>query len=254
MDPRQPRLLFAGGYGGVTNFPMHDHPFWELIYMRTGSVRTQHGPDVIEMRPGMALLHPPLMPHADWVTDHYEIFFLQIDFAVTPDWPHVIFDDERQSIGQVCDDLCREFYGSYGNRDHMIDLLMRRLVLLLDRAADNRRQTEYEQTVAAVRRIIDERYHTHLTVDELAAAVGVSRTCVHVSFSRVLEESPMSYLRTVRLRHALGLIRHTGLTLDTIAESTGFHSSSHLTRHIKALTGLTPGALRRERALIGTTD
>lgn len=250
-DPRQPRLIFAGGYDSDTNFPMHDHSCWELIYQRTGRVRTQQGHDMIEMSPGMVLLHTPGVPHADWAAEHYQILFLYIELAEDPAWPRVRFDDERQSIGKICDDLCHEHYGSRDDRMQMIDLLVRRLVLLLDRPADHR-QTDFEQTVAAARHVIDERYHTRLTVDDLAAAAGVSRTCLHVSFSRVLEQSPMDYLRGVRLRHALGLVRQTNLTLDAIADRCGFHSASHLTRHIKTATGRAPGALRREGLPVST--
>ena len=252
-DPRQPRLLLAGGYGSDTNFPMHDHPCWELIYQRTGRVRTQQGQEMIDMCPGMVLLHPPHVSHADWATEPYQIFYLYLDLAEAPAWPRLRFDDERQSIGKLCDELCYEYHSSHDDRMQMIDLLIRRLILLLDRPADHR-QSDHEQTVAAARDVIDERYHTPLTVDDLASAAGVSRTCLHVSFSRVLEESPMEYLRNVRIRHAISIIRHTNETLDAVAERTGFHSASHLSRHIKAATGSPPGALRRERSIVSAEN
>jgi AraC-like DNA-binding protein len=244
LAPRNPRLLCAGGYGGNTNVAMHEHPCWELIYQRTGRVRTQQGSELIEMCPGMILLHPPCMPHADWATEHYNIFYLYIDLAASPNWPRLRFDDERQSIGQLCENLCHEYFGFHSNRDQMIDLLMQRLALMLDRDA-NFQASDAQQSVATARRLIDERFRTRLTVDELACAARVSRSTLHANFTRMIGEPPMEYLRNVRLNHALAMLRLTECTLDAIADRCGFYSASHLSRHIKIATGLTPGEVRR---------
>jgi transcriptional regulator GlxA family with amidase domain len=41
------------------------------------------------------------------------------------------------------------------------------------------------------------------------------------------------------------MLRHTSYTLETIAEATGYYSSSHLARHVKSVLNESPGAVRK---------
>jgi len=224
---------------------MHSHNCWEVIYQRTGRVKTEQAGTIFEMSPGMVLVHPPETPHADWATEHYDIFFLHLDLDHVPGWPQLTFDDDRQSIGRVCDDLCHEYFIGGDRHDRMIAALTTRLDLLLRRAAGAREESPIDRAVATARRLIEERYRDTVTVDALAVEARVSRSTLHAHFARIVGQSPIDYLQAIRLRHALGLLRHTTMTLDTIADHCGFHSASHLSRHVKAATGSAPGALRR---------
>jgi AraC family transcriptional regulator len=48
-----------------------------------------------------------------------------------------------------------------------------------------------------------------------------------------------------RLDRARALLRETALPLADIAAACGYAGASHLSRHVKAATGATPGQLRR---------
>lgn len=246
LSPSGPtRFLFAGGHSGKSNFPMHTHDCWEVIYQRTGRVSTEQAGTIFDMSPGMILVHPPHTPHADWATEHYDIFFVHFEVHQIPHWPRLAFDDDRQSIGRACEDLCHEYNIRGDHHDRMIMALATRLDLLLHRAAVARQESPIDRAVTAARRLIEERYRGTVTVDALASEAGVSRSTLHAHFARIVGQSPIDYLQTIRLRHALGLLRHTTMTLETIADHCGFHSASHLSRHVKAATGSTPGALRK---------
>jgi transcriptional regulator GlxA family with amidase domain len=54
----------------------------------------------------------------------------------------------------------------------------------------------------------------------------------------------MAYLQAIRVQHALGIIRNSNLSLETVAHACGYDSASHLSRHVKRVTGQSPGALR----------
>jgi AraC family transcriptional regulator len=53
------------------------------------------------------------------------------------------------------------------------------------------------------------------------------------------------WVATRRLDRARALLRETALPLADIAAACGYASASHLSRHVKAATGATPGQLRR---------
>jgi AraC family transcriptional regulator len=52
------------------------------------------------------------------------------------------------------------------------------------------------------------------------------------------------YSRSVRVQSALSLLTSSGFSLSRLAAETGFADQSHLTREVRAATGITPGALR----------
>src|SRR2546430_2401195 len=56
--------------------------------------------------------------------------------------------------------------------------------------------------------LVDARYAEAITVDDLAAAAGLSRAHFSRMFTRTFGESPRSYLQTRRLERAGPLRRH----------------------------------------------
>jgi AraC-like DNA-binding protein len=192
----------------------------------------------------MVLAHPPGVEHADFGDSAYSLFFIYIDAPHGIPWPHVCSDDSDQSIGKTCEAIWREWGRASLGREQMLALLASQLDLLLRRARVSQQRSPEEELVAAAARILEERYRDAPTVDELAREVGVSRSSLYAHFIGVKHQTPPEYVLAVRLRHALGLLQHSRLKLETIAQQCGFYSSSHLSRHVKAATGKTPGALR----------
>ena len=217
---------------------------WEVIYQRTGHVNTRQESDIIEMSPGMVLVHPPGVHHADIASTPYTLYFLHISVEGTPHWPRICHDDPHQSIGRICECLCRESVNPAIGRDLMLQLLTVELDILLSRAYEEQKQVPGQRIVAEAQRILEERYRERIRMGALAAEIGVSRSSLYTHFTELRGQTPPDYLLAVRLRHAIGLLHHSDLTLDAIAERCGFNSASHLSRHIKTATGCTPGSLR----------
>jgi AraC-like DNA-binding protein len=55
---------------------------------------------------------------------------------------------------------------------------------------------------------------------------------------------PHNYLLSRRLEQAERLLRETQLPLSEIAAATGFSDQSHLARHFRRRTGMSPGLAR----------
>ncbi len=69
-----------------------------------------------------------------------------------------------------------------------------------------------------------------LTLSELALRVGTNRTYLSNYINQVLDQTFFEYINSMRLRHATELLVTTNLTLEVIAERSGFNSLSTFRR------------------------
>ncbi|MBB6592290.1 AraC family transcriptional regulator [Ralstonia solanacearum] len=94
-------------------------------------------------------------------------------------------------------------------------------------------------------RMIDQHYAQPLTVDALAAEVGLSTRRLAALFRAAYGTTLHARLAEVRLGHALSLLERSTLPIAEIAARTGYYDQSALTRHLRAARGITPAAVRR---------
>lgn len=240
------QLLGAGVHaaGPGKDYPLHAHTSWELVYYVRGRITCPIGDETYAATPGTVLLTPPRTFHAELSRTGYANRFLQVDAVAGRPWPRVCFDDGERSLGRVFDAIVRESAQPGDESDRMCSLLLDELDLLLRRAAAASPVTAAEQLVAQAERIFEERFASGIRIAEVAAELGISPSGLRAAFARLRGTSPRAALHHVRLRHALGHIRNSTLTLQAIAELTGYDSVSHLSRQVKAATGSAPGALR----------
>ncbi|MGK5683588.1 GlxA family transcriptional regulator [Actinoplanes sp. URMC 104] len=90
-----------------------------------------------------------------------------------------------------------------------------------------------------------ERLGTPLTVDDLAARVGVSPRTLARRFADQLGTSPSAWLLTRRVTAARLLLEETDLPVEAIAARVGLSSALNLRRRFRDQVGATPGAYRR---------
>ncbi len=90
------------------------------------------------------------------------------------------------------------------------------------------------------------------TVQELARAVGASRSAFSARFTQLLDMAPMTYLTRWRIRVAMKLLEDQGHTIAQIAGLVGYETEPSFHRAFKRETGVPPAAFRR-RALGGPT-
>jgi AraC-like DNA-binding protein len=84
------------------------------------------------------------------------------------------------------------------------------------------------------------------TVEQLAAKVGLSRSRFWVLFSRVVGESPQSYLTRLRMQRASRLLREHPGSIADISLAAGYESESSFTKAFRRHYGKTPGQYRRD--------
>ncbi|HXI87768.1 MAG TPA: AraC family transcriptional regulator, partial [Parvularculaceae bacterium] len=84
------------------------------------------------------------------------------------------------------------------------------------------------------------------TVDDLSAAVGLSRSAFADRFTRLIGLAPKQYLANWRMQVAAQKLRNSSLSLAQIAADTGYESDAAFSRAFKKTYGAAPATWRRE--------
>ncbi|MFV8163747.1 helix-turn-helix transcriptional regulator [Mycobacterium sp. 134] len=92
--------------------------------------------------------------------------------------------------------------------------------------------------------LADVRYADPITVDDLAAAAGLSRAHFSRMFTRTFGESPRAYLQSRRLERAAALLRNTDRSVADICVMVGLQSVGSFTTNFARVYGKPPAAYR----------
>lgn len=168
-----------------------------------------------------------------------------VDFADSPAM--------RQLFEMILEESREHSEGSLG----MIEALMRQcLVLLLRRLMDRSDRTglafldglEDARMSAVVTEVLDHPASPH-SVQSMAATAMMSRSAFSERFRECFNNTPMAFVRHIRLRHSAEMLRTTQRSISSIAAESGFSSRSHFSQSFTEEYGTTPGQFRRRYTL-----
>lgn len=97
---------------------------------------------------------------------------------------------------------------------------------------------------AYVSRYLQRSFAKNISLQNLADALGVSRSTLHERFRRECGISPQQYLMQLRLEAACKALKETPLSIDEIAASCGLCDKTYFSRVFKTKYGTTPGKYR----------
>ncbi|WFR61618.1 AraC family transcriptional regulator [Paenibacillus amylolyticus] len=94
-------------------------------------------------------------------------------------------------------------------------------------------------------RYIGDHYDQTITVDELAADIGLTRASYTRQFKKITGKLPLDYLNAIRLERSKQLLQLTDDRIHEIAQNVGFSSEYYFGRRFKQYAGISPGLYRR---------
>lgn len=84
-------------------------------------------------------------------------------------------------------------------------------------------------------------------VEQLAQAVGVSRTALFTKTKALIGLTPNDYIRLIRLKKAAALLAGGGVSVSEACYQAGFSSTSYFSKCFQNQFGMTPGEFKQSR-------
>ena len=85
-----------------------------------------------------------------------------------------------------------------------------------------------------------------IRVETVAKELGISTSGLYKIFTKTINQSPSHYIKKTKLLESKKLLVFTNKTIDQIADSLGFLSSSHFCRDFHKEYGIPPSKYRKD--------
>lgn len=165
--------------------------------------------------------------------------------AFSPTHP-VMATDRRERLR----DLLLQLYQVTGNElsDHtrMVGYLYLVLSVLIE--ASGHPQNPRELSELYLKKAVDfitDHYEAPISVTEIAAHIGISRSHLYRIFMQHLDESPKQYLEHYRMQQAARLLEQTSLSIAEVAALVGYGDPLHFSKAFKLRMGVSPKHYRQ---------
>ncbi|MBR4036579.1 MAG: AraC family transcriptional regulator [Oscillospiraceae bacterium] len=147
-------------------------------------------------------------------------------------------------------DTCKEYlyqiYANSGNNMSNSTAMLGYLYLFLAKLIEESAMISPVQTITQSSYVIEAikyiqfNYSSDISVDDIANAVGISRSHLYRVFVSNLGQSPIDYLTEYRINEACELIKNTSLSISQIAVSVGFFDQFYFSRVFKKIKKIPP--------------
>ena len=236
-------------------FPDHLHMEAELLYLFGGTAAMRVGGALLTLHPGDLCLCFPGVVHSYLESSDAEALMMIFSPALFPDFtsrltrslprsPLLTADRLPADVGLCARQLLLE-------SDQAIDepvlkgylqVLLARTVPLLSLAG---RPPELTDVSYEILKYLSLHFTEPVTLESLARALNVSRSCISHTFSQRIGANFRTYVNALRVDHACSLLRATDRSVTDIAYACGFESQRTFNRAFFDQYGLTPSQYRR---------
>lgn len=104
----------------------------------------------------------------------------------------------------------------------------------------------FDKRLTRALRMIHSNYREGLTLDDLAAAAGMSRSAFALQFKSTMGVAPVAYLANWRMCQANDILQLGDVTLSQVADRVGYQSDVSFSRAFKRQFGKSPSAVRQQ--------
>ena len=246
--PERGLLLHECGYLELCdnwNFASVFSPFWRLYWNSKPGFSMDFSGQLVDLTPDNLVLIPPHCSYDCWTNNPTPHFWIHFSYHRTPARPEPIVIKPGEAELSLIQDLKEAVKQSVAEEAPERGRL---LASALTQIALSRAEIEWKQSLPAnlanLQRHIDEHFGEDLSNPALAKFAGTSLTGLLRLFNRHLGTKPAQYVCEVRVRKAATLLRGSKLSIDEIAEQTGFPNRYYFSRVFKKLTGHSPADFR----------
>ena len=232
------------------HYQLHAHSYHELVLVQQGRYRSRvNDQDYVAFR-GDILFYTARTAHEEWAEDNKPVQTWVCAFnheGLGPDEPVFRWD----AHGRVWELLAKltELHLADVVWNEEVRHMGEALPLLGELVAELQHLTAYEShgMIDQVRAFIRAHMNQPLTVDDLAAVAGISKSYFVGRYRELTGRTPMEDVRIMRLEEARRLILTTKLPLHEIAPRIGIANEYHLSRLLKSVLSVSVRDLRQHQ-------
>ncbi len=224
-------------------------PFWRWYWNEEPGAYLSSGSDRWDLDPNHIVLVPPHTSVSSHTTR--EVMHLFLHFTTVIRYASERPEPIIQEITPLEIELVQRFRDVHALSSEL-RLIERSLIcgLIIQLSLSRIPRTSWRETVADPRiaRVLNRLEQPdgiHLKNENLASIAGLSTSTFSHLFTRSIGEPPHRYLLRLRLTRACRMLHITDLTLDDIAEKTGFCDRFHFSRIFRDHFKIPPAAFRK---------
>lgn len=238
-----------------SSFP-HSHYFTEIFFIKSGSGRVQIENESFPVKENSLVLIGSQVLHTEYSNpdsplDYYVLGVegLKINTNKPIEYSIVNSASNAVSIRHCFESILQEMHNKLEGYEEICQHYLAILILLICRKDHVSYEVTNSQNISRecrkVKNYIESNYHDKITLDSLAANCNLTKYYLSHKFSELYRKSPMSYLTEVRLASAKDLLLTTNHSIEEIASTTGFSSSSYFSQTFQKHYQMPPQQYRK---------
>lgn len=255
LEPPDVRILQYNYFRGVTSWT-HNHlssPFWYLWHNDEAGAYVICENRKIELNPDMTLLMPPntvfsTRSSAMPFNQFYIHFTVGDSFRQMRREPVVI--PAKELFGPDTGKFFNEIQLCHKSRFllslKLYNIVFQSLFLIPPGCFLSREEEAMDPRIGRAVERINHSLASSPGNRELCAAVKMSENNFIRVFKKEMGISPQQYLQMRRIEWSRNLLINTGLSIEEIADSTGFSDRYHFSKAFKQITRFSPAAYRKQ--------
>lgn len=239
---------------------IHYHYFYELELCLEGSGIYEINNRTYPLQPGMLYLVTPADFHQYRLEDDRPMryFNVQIPADALAEQVNYALYSQTEPIALLLDEAEREQFSDRlaymaavcEQKPELSALLLRNeaesvCIRLLQLLSGRREEEVRDDVIRSAVIYIKDHYRQPISLEEIAAHVGLSKCYFSSYFAEVMKISFSNYVRNFRLNVAANLIKSTTMTLSEIAYAAGFQTFSYFSVQFRRCFQLSPREYQR---------
>jgi len=240
------------------HIPTHFHDFASLYLVLQGSLTESYGTKQREHRHRSVIFTPPGEKHSNLFSDRGgRCFLVEIPSSYIDRLAAAgeRLEGSRHSEGGVLTWLGMKLYREFNQPDSISLIAVEGLMLEALSEFGRLNQKPFVTAPAWLRQarcLMNDRFTENLTLDEIAASVGIHPAHLARSFRACYGSTIGEYQRRLRVEYASRQLAETRTSILSIALDAGFSDQAHFSRTFRSHTGLTPGRFRASFGLMNS--
>lgn len=238
--------------GNNYQFDGEQHPYWEMTFIDTGELITTVGDEDYVLPARSMFFYAPHQFHTQHTTSKSACSYMTIMFDLKDMNANKLANRVIPCSKNMIQTLSTFMHLSNENWEHINELLMGLLKLLIIFAMDETNEVDMNQNLNPMQQhyedelmtelvqYIQNHIHSSLTIQEICNKFAISRSSLQALFKRNLNTSPKHYINDIKLVQSKILLKNSARTVTEVSDMLGFASIHYFSRKFKLEYGISP--------------